>query len=158
MPFEYQRPDRHIESLTNTYELQEFMEGWCHLYAGTLNRMTGWPIVVLRDPNPVFKQEGYSYVHFLVEAPDGLLWDASGALSEKSLFKSYDWIQNPYLQRLGDEENIRKIPYVGTVLKGYRDDFFPGVEEIIERDLLPVLEKIYGYDVKISTFESKMSR
>ena len=143
MPLPFVRPRRDIPSALPDGEAEEFLEGWCHLFAGALNRLTGWPVVVLRDPNPPFVSDAYSHAHFLVEAPDGLLWDAAGGATPQTVLAFYPWIRGARFERVGDEAAIRGNPHFGATLRAYHDGFLPEVEAIAGRGILPLLRERY---------------
>jgi len=117
---------------TNTLEVirRAFSSSYCNDFAAVLSEMTGWPTAQAVWP---YKNYGLRY-HTLVRAPDGLLLEVSGLVSEEKLEKRHSDSRDgtpceikaaePEIQILGsvddagfDEEKrriagvIRALPY-----------------------------------------------
>lgn len=143
MPLRFDRPRRDLPSGMGDAEAREFCEGWCHLFAAALNRLTGWPVVALRDPDPASGAEAHTWVHFLVEAPDGMLWDALGGASRATVLAHYPWIARPGFDSLGGEAAIRGLPCFGRGLRAYGDAFLAGAEDDARAHVMPLIARRY---------------
>jgi hypothetical protein len=84
-----------------------FTQGGCHIFAAAAHNRTGWPIVALAYNECVNGCDPYSHYdyqedengephgewcqcavnHFYVEAPDGTLWDVTGAVDPEALLE-----------------------------------------------------------------------
>jgi hypothetical protein len=79
------------ENLNNQFDIDSYMQGNCAILALALNKLTGWRIYILSDPDG----EGWydeddgdndiEYSHVVVEHPSGKYLDVNGLMTNKAL-------------------------------------------------------------------------
>jgi hypothetical protein len=91
------------ENLNNQFDIDSYMQGNCAILALALNKLTGWRIYILSNPDG----EGWygdddddiEYSHIAVEHPSGKYLDINGLMTNEDLSEYFgvDYLNSYYI-------------------------------------------------------------
>lgn len=102
-----------------------YLHGDCYAFAAGLHRITGWPMVKLRNGN-----------HAGVLAPDGMVWDVRGPLNPEQFARGYADFDDVVLVPLSMPEVQKLYPGLGPgcIAERFASIFYPELPHLPSSD------------------------
>jgi len=105
------------QDISEKFYVENYLYGYCHIFAMALNKLFGYQIEALWDLSPDDLDEGMSgLVHMYAVKPDGTKLDASGILTDERLEQEYSDCNEPDI-RQHTINDIKKMMSTGELVK-----------------------------------------